>query len=82
MREEKINSLRPLYQIYRNYKELVKFYNGCDGGKTGFTNEAGFCLTATAKRGNLRVIGSVINCPSSKERFSDVSTMFNYAFDN
>ena len=27
MREEKINSLRPLYQIYRNYKELVKFYN-------------------------------------------------------
>ena len=27
MRDEKINSLRPLYQIYRNYKELVKFYN-------------------------------------------------------
>ena len=35
-----------------NTNKLVRFYDGCDGGKTGFTNEAGFCLTATAKRGN------------------------------
>ena len=65
-----------------NTNKLVKFYDGCDGGKTGFTKEAGFCLTATAKRGNMRVIGSVINAPSSKDRFKSVSTMFDYAFSN
>lgn len=65
-----------------NTNKLVRFYEGCDGGKTGYTSEAGYCLTATAKRGNMRLIGSVINAPSSKERFKDVSSMFNYGFGN
>jgi len=68
--------------ILTNTNKLVKFYNGCDGGKTGFTQEAGFCLSATAKRGNLRLIGVVINAENSKNRFNDVSTMFNYGFAN
>ena len=65
-----------------NTNKLVKFYEGCDGGKTGFTNESGFCLAATAKRGGLRLISVVINATDSKGRFADVSTMFDYGFDN
>ena len=78
---DKIDHIKNSTEI-TNTNKLVKFYEGCDGGKTGFTNEAGFCLTATAKRGNMRLIGSVINAQTSKERFSDVSTMFNYGFAN
>ncbi|MBO4554234.1 MAG: D-alanyl-D-alanine carboxypeptidase, partial [Clostridia bacterium] len=65
-----------------NTNKLVKFYNGCDGGKTGFTNEAKFCLTATAKRNDMRVIAVVIGADSSKNRNAAVSQMFDYAFAN
>ncbi len=65
-----------------NTNKLIRFYEGCDGGKTGFTNEAGFCLTATAKRGNMRLIACVIGAENSKERFNEVSTLFNYGFNN
>lgn len=64
-----------------NTNKLVKFYSGCDGGKTGFTNEAGFCLTATAKRGNMRLISAVIGASDSKSRFNEVSSMFNEGFN-
>lgn len=65
-----------------NTNKLIKFYNGCDGGKTGFTNEAGFCLTATAKRGNMRLISSVIGAPDSKTRFNESSNLLNSGFNN
>ena len=65
-----------------NTNKLVKFYDGCDGGKTGYTSESGFCLGATAKRGNLRLISVVINAKDSKTRFADVSKLFNYGFEN
>lgn len=65
-----------------NTNKLVRFYEGCDGGKTGFTGEAGFCLSATAKRGAMRLISVVIGGENSKERFNGVSSMFNYAFSN
>lgn len=65
-----------------NTNKLVKFYDGCDGGKTGYTSESGFCLAATAKKGSLRFVSVVINAPDSKTRFADVSNMFNYGFDN
>ncbi len=70
------------YTEITNTNKLVRFYEGCDGGKTGFTNEAGFCLAATAKRGNLRVISVVIGEESSANRFEDVRTTFDYAFAN
>ncbi len=66
--------------LITNTNKLSKFYEGCDGGKTGFTNESKFCLSATAKRGNMRLIGVVIGEDSSKERFKDVSEMFNKGF--
>lgn len=65
-----------------NTNKLVRFYNGCDGGKTGYTAEAMHCLAATAKRGDTRVIAVVIGAPDSKTRFKNVSDMFNYAFAN
>ncbi len=70
------------YTEITNTNKLVRFYDGCDGGKTGFTNQAGFCLAATAKRGEMRVISVVIGEENSKNRFNDVRTMFDYAFAN
>ncbi|MGN0795696.1 MAG: D-alanyl-D-alanine carboxypeptidase family protein [Christensenellales bacterium] len=65
-----------------NTNKLVRFYKGCDGGKTGFTNEAGFCLSATAERDGMRLIAVVIGEKDSKTRFKDVSNMLNYGFAN
>ncbi|MCH5159301.1 MAG: D-alanyl-D-alanine carboxypeptidase [Clostridiales bacterium] len=65
-----------------NTNKLVRFYDGCDGGKTGYTSEAQHCLAATAKRGDTRVIAVVVGAPDSKTRFKEVSDMFNYAFAN
>ena len=65
-----------------NTNKLVRFYEGCDGGKTGFTSEALSCLSATAVRGETRFICVVIGAPSSKERNAQVSSLFNYGFAN
>ena len=70
------------YTEITNTNKLVRFYDGCDGGKTGFTNQAGFCLAATAKRNDMRVISVVIGEESSSNRFEDVRSMFDYAFAN
>lgn len=68
--------------IMTNTNKLIRFYEGCDGGKTGFTSEAGFCLSVTAKRGDLRVISVVIGEENSKTRFEDSKKLLNYAFAN
>lgn len=65
-----------------NTNKLVRFYDGCDGGKTGYTKEAGHCLCASAKRNDMRLISVVISAPDSKARFKAVSSMFNYGFAN
>ncbi len=70
------------YTEISNTNKLVRFYDGCDGGKTGFTNEAGFCLAATAKRNDMRIISVVIGEESSSKRFEDVKMLFDYAFAN
>ncbi len=79
---DKFSHPKGRYTEITNTNKLVRFYDGCDGGKTGFTNDAGFCLAATAKRGNMRVISVVIGEESSKNRFDDVRSMFDYAFAN
>lgn len=68
------------YTEISNTNRLVRFYEGCDGGKTGYTSQAGFCLAATAKRGGMRLVSVVIGEDSSEHRFGDVRTMFDYAF--
>ncbi len=64
-----------------NTNKLVRFYDGCDGGKTGFTQQAGFCLAATARRGDTRLVSVVIGEDDSKTRFADSKNMLNYAFN-
>lgn len=65
-----------------NTNKLVKFYPGVDGLKTGFTNEAKYCLTATAKRDGMRVIAVVMGAGTVKERNASVSQMLDYAFNH
>lgn len=63
-----------------NTNRLVKFYPGVDGLKTGYTNEAKYCLTATAKKKNMRLIAVVMGAPTTKSRNSQISHMLDYAF--
>ncbi|CAM3567302.1 D-alanyl-D-alanine carboxypeptidase family protein [Marinicrinis lubricantis] len=63
-----------------NTNKLVRFYPGADGLKTGFTSEAKFCLAATAKRNNFRIISVVMGEPNTKTRNAEVSQLFDYAF--
>ena len=65
-----------------NTNKLIRAYEGCDGGKTGFTNEAKFCLAATAKRGNTRLISVVCGAESAKVRNAQNAALFNYGFAN
>ena len=55
---------------------------GCDGGKTGSTNEAGCCLAATAKRDDMRLVSVVVGAKDSQTRFNECSQLFNYGFAN
>lgn len=63
-----------------NTNKLIKTYEGMDGLKTGYTEKAGYCLTATAKRGNMRLVGVVMNEESSSIRNSDMTELLNYGF--
>ena len=65
-----------------NTNKLLKSYEGIEGGKTGFTNAARFCLTASARRGNMRLIGVVIGANDSKIRSADMTSLFDYGFNN
>ncbi|WP_256758217.1 D-alanyl-D-alanine carboxypeptidase family protein [Cohnella sp. WQ 127256] len=71
-------SPKPFWLV--NTNKLVRFYSGADGLKTGFTSEAKFCLSATARRNNLRLIAVVMGEPNTKTRNAEVSQLFDYAF--
>lgn len=63
-----------------NTNRLVRFYDGVDGLKTGYTKEAGYCLTATAMKDGMRIIAVVMGEPDSKMRSKEVSEMLDYSF--
>lgn len=63
-----------------NTNKLVRFYDGVDGLKTGYTAGAGYCLTATAKRNGVRFIAVAMGEPDSKTRNAEISSMLDYAF--
>ena len=65
-----------------NTNRLIRFYDGCDGGKTGSTNEAGYCIAATARRGGMRLIAVVLGGSSGKKRFACAEKMFDHGFAN
>ena len=64
-----------------NTNRLVKFYPEIDGLKTGFTNSAKYCLTATAKKDGMRLITVVMNEPDTGKRSSDTKKMLDYGFN-
>ena len=64
-----------------NTNKLVRFYDGVDGLKTGFTGTAGYCLTATASKNNFRLISVVMGEDTSENRSSDIVKMLNYGFN-
>ena len=72
------NSARKLWLV--NTNKLVRFYDGVDGLKTGYTNTAGYCLVATAKKNDMRIIAIVLDEPTSEVRNKEVTEMLNYAF--
>ena len=65
-----------------NTNKLIRLYDGCDGGKTGSTDEALYCIAATARRGDMRLIAVVLGAPSGSERFDLAAKMFDYGFAN
>jgi len=64
-----------------NTNKLIKTYPGMDGLKTGFTENALYCLTATATRNNMRLIGVVMGESDSKTRNREMSEMLDYGFN-
>lgn len=65
-----------------NTNKLIRQYEYCTGLKTGSTSEAGFCVSATAKKNDMELIAVVMNGETSKSRFQDAVTMLNYGFSN
>ncbi|MBM7569765.1 D-alanyl-D-alanine carboxypeptidase family protein [Aquibacillus albus] len=63
-----------------NTNKLVKFYDGVDGLKTGYTREAKYCLTATALKDGMRTIAVVMGADTTKKRNSDVTQMLDFAY--
>lgn len=63
-----------------NTNRLVRFYTDCDGLKTGSTNEAKYCLSATAERNGMRLIAVVLGVPNSQKRFDEARAMMDYGF--
>lgn len=93
LKYEKITDYTSIYEDYLrkgeenefwlvNTNKLVKFYPGVDGLKTGFTNEAKYCLTATAEKNDMRVITVVMGAETTKERNAAISQMLDYAFNH
>ncbi len=64
-----------------NTNKLVRFYPGVDGLKTGYTEEAGYCLTATIDKDNMRLIAVVMGEPTSGIRNSEVSVLLDYGYN-
>ncbi|MGN1379499.1 MAG: D-alanyl-D-alanine carboxypeptidase family protein [Bacilli bacterium] len=92
LKHEKILDYTKVYEEYLqkpdgsqiwlvNTNKLVRFYEGVDGLKTGYTAKAGYCLTATAKKNNLRLISVVMGEESIEKRSQDTVKLLNYGFN-
>jgi D-alanyl-D-alanine carboxypeptidase (penicillin-binding protein 5/6) len=66
--------------MLRNTNELLKEYRGCDGLKTGHTDEAGFCLSATAKKGDFRLLSVILGTPTDTQRVEQSKRILDYGF--
>lgn len=65
-----------------NTNRLVRYYDGCNGLKTGSTDKAGYCISATAKRGDLQLIAVVMGAETRDSRNATARTLLDYGFSN
>ena len=65
-----------------NTNKLIKHFQGATGVKTGFTQQAKYCLSASAKRGDTHLVAATLGAETSPERFKDASSLLNYGFAN
>ena len=65
-----------------NTNKLIFYYEGATGLKTGFTDTALYCLSATAERDGMELIAVVMHAPTSNDRFESCKTLLNYGFAN
>jgi len=63
-----------------NTNRLIRQYPGADGIKTGFTQDAGYCLSGSATRSDMTLIAVIMGSPTSQVRFNDISKMLDYGF--
>lgn len=75
-----MDSLRDGKTALTNTNKLVRFYEGCTGLKTGTTDGAGSCLSASATRDGLSLIAVSMGSTTSEERFASCRTLLNYGF--
>ncbi len=77
-----MDSLRNGEFTLSNTNKLIRFYDGATGLKTGSTNNAKFCISATAKRNGMHLIAVIMGAETSKSRQADASTLLDFGFDN
>lgn len=65
-----------------NTNRLIRYYEYCTGGKTGYTDEAGYCLASSATRDDLNLIAVVLNCKDAASRFKESIELYSYGFAN
>lgn len=65
-----------------NTNKFLKLYDGANGLKTGFTNKAGFCISATAKRNDITLIAVVMGAATKEDRNEDIKKLMDYGFSN
>jgi len=63
-----------------NTNRLVRFYSGCDGMKTGSSNETKYCISATASKNGMRLIAVILGANNSQTRFDEARSMLEYGF--
>ncbi len=91
VKHEKVLEYSSIYETYLrenldtkvwlvNTNKLVRFKKGVDGLKTGYTNNAGYCLTATMKQNGMRLISVVMDYDNANLRNSETSEMLDYGF--
>lgn len=77
-----MDSLRGGKFILKNTNNLIRYYPGADGLKTGHTDEAMFCLSATAVKDQLRMLAVILGAPSSAQRLAGARRLLDYGFRN
>lgn len=65
-----------------NTNRLIRYYRGITGLKTGYTSSAGYCVSATAKRGDLELIAVIMGAESSEIRNACATKLLDYGFAN